>query len=168
MSTVIADPITSSLCLRIDGHEGGAFVSQVCLQCGFYTGRVFHTPWPPPFPLTTICPRCNMRPAVQWFAECMESRLAMNEARSSLPRPTREECLAAIDRNAKQAARLYASSLNYEPDDTERDAVVRDAVHAAADVANWLLMLLEINVNEKPDTRESLAAIDAHDLCKGE
>lgn len=91
-----------------------------------------------------------MRPAVQWFAECMESRLAMNESRSDLPRPTRDECLAAIDRNKEKAASLYASSLNYDFDDPERDAVVRDAVHAAADVANWLLMLLEVNINDKP------------------
>lgn len=76
----------------------------------------------------------NLRPAVRVFAEQMEGRLRENDSKKERQRPTKHECFAAIQE--KHTALVRGVQNGHKP------------VAEAADLANWILMLLGADVNE--------------------
>jgi hypothetical protein len=73
------------------------------------------------------------RPAVQWFAQQMERRLRENQHREELPRPNGAFC---VNRSVMNIYQMAAAPKSKEADH-------------AADAANWLLLMLGRDVNER-------------------
>jgi hypothetical protein len=76
-----------------------------------------------------------MRRCVQAMAEAMDRRLTEHDYKDHLPRPTPDECLVNLMANLSEAIKLAR-------------AVPGSVNPAAADVANWLMLMCGVDVRE--------------------
>lgn len=86
----------------------------------------------------------GVRSAVLYFARRMEERLQRCDSKKSLPRPTAMECVERIEANLSSVKWHLMDAGRYHDGKSNRE----EATNAAADVANWLMLLLGIDIND--------------------